>query len=867
MSDERPQGRKRNIKGTGSGLNRRGEGQNTGPVGSTGNKPGQDSGHQAPQSGPGPGQNNGRQTFTETQTTGSYGGKRSTGRSPLLIIIVIAILYFALRNGGLTGLLGGSGVEYPSSGDTVIVQTTPKPTATPQPAQTSSGLGAAIQQALMNSSTMDDWKEPANVQSVNTAVAAAARDKYTVIRGGGKDTVTVMVYMIGTDLESSGGMATKDLLEMTRATIGEKVNVIVYTGGCSRWNNNVVSNRTNQIYQVVSGSLKSLNNNAGAVSMVSPDTLASFISYCSKNFKADRYELILWDHGGGSISGFGHDQKFSSSGSMTLAGIKQALEKGGVKFDFIGFDACLMATLENALMLDPYADYLIASEETEPGTGWYYTNWLTKLSSNTSLSTVELGRMIVDDFVSACAQGAQGQSATLSVVDLAELSATVPAPFRAFSQSISEMIADNDYKQISVARSNTREFARSTAIDQIDLVHFASNLGTAEGKALSDAVLGAVKYNRTSSNMNNAYGLSVYFPYRKMSNVDKAIKTYSAIGMDDSYSQCIRDFAGLQSSGQIATGGSSTSPYSSLFGDLSQYGLYGSYGSSSGSGYGSSSGSYSYSDSYELIGSLLESFLGSSSSGSDYLFGRSMNTEDTAAYIAGNLFDPTALKWTKNASGEYVISLSEEQWSLVTELDLCVFYDDGQGYIDLGLDNVFEFDDNGDLLAPEMAWLCLNGQIVPYYREYTTGRGSAQVSTGYIPVRLNGERAELLVVLDSEGEGSIAGVRMVYADGETETVAKSLTEAGEEVDLKNPGAVPAEESVRTLRSGDTLEFLCDCYRYDGSYEDSFLLGEPMVVKGECEIYDAYLPEGSYLVLYRFTDIYGQHYWSLPLPVG
>ena len=112
-------------------------------------------------------------------------------------------------------------------------------------------------------------------------------------------------------------MATKDLLEMTRATIGDKVNLIVYTGGCTRWNNNVVSTRCNQIYQVVTGNLKVLKNNAGTGSMTDPDTLADFIAYSAKNFPANRYELIFWDHGGGSVSGFGYDQRYGSKSSMT----------------------------------------------------------------------------------------------------------------------------------------------------------------------------------------------------------------------------------------------------------------------------------------------------------------------------------------------------------------------------------------------------------------------------------------------------------------------------------------------------------------------------------------------------------------------
>ncbi len=865
MEDNRPEGRKKRIEGEGSGLYRRGEGLNTGPVGSG--------------EGIRPNKTEGGKPFSENQGGGNYNGRRSGGgKGPLLIVVLLLLLLFGGK-GTLSSLLGGGEVSYVQP-TPAAVQTTPKPTPkpTPRPSQAPavSGISDSVMQGLFGASTQSDWKDPANTSAdASQTVAAGARRKFTTIRGKGNDVVTIMVYMCGTDLEAKGGMATKDLLEMTRATISDKVNLIVYTGGCTRWNNNVVSTRTNQIYQVVSGSLKPLNSNAGNASMTDPDTLAGFISYCAKSFPANRYQLILWDHGGGSVSGFGYDQKYISSGSMSLAGIKEALEKGGVKFDFVGFDACLMGTLENGLMLSNLADYLIASEETEPGTGWYYTNWINKLSANTSIPTVELGKLIVDDFVSACASGAPGQSATLSVVDLAELARTVPPAFKAFSESISGMIADKEYSQVSAARSNTREFARSTAIDQIDLVHFASNIGNAEGQKLSQALLGAVKYNRTSSNINNAYGVSIYFPYRKLSNVDKAIRTYSAIGLDESYSQCIREFASLETSGQVSTGGYS-SPYSSLFGDLSQYGLYGSssgaYGGSSG-GYGSSSGgSYSSSDSIDLISSLIGAFLGGdtgsmpSIGSTDYLFGRTLSTEDTAAYIAENLFDPSALVWTENADGRRVIALSDEQWALVRELDLNMFFDDGSGYIDLGRDNVFEWDENGYLLEPEeLTWLTINGHFVAYYHEYTTGSGADRVDSGYVPVQLNGDRAELLISFDSEGRGSVVGVRSVYPDGKTDTVAKSLTALEAEADLNSVAPAAEEEgAVTMLRDGDTLEFLCDYYGYDGEYVNSYLLGEPMVVDGELKVYDAYLPAGGVLMTYRFTDLYQQHYWTLPI---
>ncbi|MBQ6146471.1 MAG: peptidase C11, partial [Clostridia bacterium] len=164
-----------------------------------------------------------------------------------------------------------------------------------------------------------------------------------------------MIYMCGTDLESKYGMGTSDLGEMVKATISDKVNVIVETGGCRAWKNNIVSSSVNQIYQVQTGGLRRLESDFGKSYMTDPDNLASFIQYCTKNFPADRNILIFWDHGGGSLSGYGYDEKQGSgfgvsADTMTLPEIDAALKKGGCVFDWIGFDACLMATLETAMV-------------------------------------------------------------------------------------------------------------------------------------------------------------------------------------------------------------------------------------------------------------------------------------------------------------------------------------------------------------------------------------------------------------------------------------------------------------------------------------------------------------------------------------
>ncbi|MBO6300279.1 MAG: peptidase C11 [Lachnospiraceae bacterium] len=773
---ETPRRREKNVTGSGNGVHKRGEGLGTGPVGS------------------GSGMGNG---------SGSGGPQRSGGGGRLGLIIAVVVMLLG-GGGGLGAFLGGgSSSDGGSTGGDLI--------STVAQSALSGGLGNGALNQLSGISS--SWGEDANTGKLNNEVAAEARARYTEILGDGKDTVTIMVYMCGTDLESKYGMATNDLKEMSDATLSDQVNIIAYTGGCRQWKTNGISNSTNQIWQVKKGGMNLLEENMGNGAMTDPANLTAFIKYCAENYPANRQMLIFWDHGGGSLSGYGYDETHASSGSMTLSGIQSALKNAGEKFDFIGFDACLMATVETDLMISNYADYIIASEETEPGVGWYYTNWLTDLSGNTSMPTIEIGKKIIDDFVDVCDRSCRGQKTTLSIVDLAELSQTLPDDFKAFSQSTSGLIAQKQYNVVSDARVSSREFAQSSHIDQIDLVNFAKNLNTEEGNALAQTLLSAVKYNRTSSNMTNAYGVSVYFPYQKTSSVSKASKIYEDIGVDTEYSDCIREFAGMQGAGQAA--GGMSSPVSMLGG-------------------GSADGMQSLEAILSLVSGLSTS-------------GRSISDEDAANFVFENQLDASKLVWQDNGKGDKVISIPADQWALVHDLNLNLFVDDGEGYIDMGLDNLFDVDENGNLVADlSGTWVSINDQPVAYYHTDTVEEdGDAYTVTGYVPAMLNGERVKLILIYDDENPwGYIAGADLNYDPSVTETQARGLVE---------------------LQPGDTLEFLCDYYAYDGSYLDSYYLGEPMTVTEDMKISDTLL-DSKCLVMYKFTDIYNNNYWSERLTI-
>lgn len=797
MENNRPRGREKHVTGPGKTVQKRGEGLGTGPVGDAGGR-------------------GERREETGTRSAGTRGG----GGLKLIALLLVLLLG---GGGGLSVLMGG-----PSGGQTAPPQTS---SAGQQPAQSGTSADwAELLGGLGGGSVSSGWQGENNSGRLNAEVAPGARNKYTKLLGDGADTITIMVYMCGTDLESRSGMGTADLQEMLDARFGRNVNLLVYTGGCKAWKNSAVSSSVNQIWQVKDGGLACLEKDLGSVSMTDPGTLSGYIRWCEENYPASRYGLILWDHGGGSVSGYGYDEKFASSGSMDLAGLDRALKDAEMKFDFIGFDACLMATAETALTMAQYADYLIASEETEPGVGWYYTDWLTSLGQDTSMPTIRIGKNIVDSFVDTCAQKCRGQLTTLSVVDLAELEATLPGVLTDFSRSTAGLIKEKQYQTVSDARGGAREFAQSSKIDQVDLVHLARNLGTKEGERLAEVLLSAVKYNRTSSNMTNAYGLSIYFPYRKPATVDRAASAYRQIGMDETYTQCIRQFASLEVQGQAASGGTA-SPLPALQGLL---------------GAGSSGG--------DLAAALLSEFLGGSfgrvagltEDNTGFLSDRAMSEEDTLQYLTENRFPAETLTWQEGADGVPVLRLEEEQWALVQTLELNMFYDDGEGYIDLGLDNVYDFDEAGGLLGiNEGTWLAVNGQPVAYYHTATVDDGTNYTITGRVPVLHNGSRAELILVFDNERPGGfVAGVQSVYLNGETDTVAKNQT---------------------GLQSGDVLEFLCDYYSYDGDYQDSYLLGEALTVTEEELVISDVPLEGSTRAAYRFTDLFDQHYWTPVLP--
>ena len=223
---------------------------------------------------------------------------------------------------------------------------------------------------------------------------------------------TVMVYIIGTDLEANYGLATNDINSMINSGVGasDKIKVLVQTGGSVKWWYNDknpeknISNSLVQRYLIVNADQENdgikLLETPGKISMAEARTLQEFIVWGEKNYPADRYILVMWSHGGGCNWGIGTDANYDQA-AMGLNAIQQAIKTArastGKALDIISFDTCLNAEVEIANSLKSEGRFLVASEDV--ATGWAWKEWLAWLVENPKSTSDAIGECIVSTYI------------------------------------------------------------------------------------------------------------------------------------------------------------------------------------------------------------------------------------------------------------------------------------------------------------------------------------------------------------------------------------------------------------------------------------------------------------------------------------
>ncbi len=337
------------------------------------------------------------------------------------------------------------------------------------------------------------------------------------LAAGQQDTWSVFVYLCGTDLESEDGAATDNLQEMMAVNLPDSIHVVVETGGTARWQTSGIDSKKLQRWEVTNRGL-SLVDSFKLASMGAAQTLGDFLNWGVQQYPADHYMVVFWNHGGGSASGLAFDELFNDD-SLSIKELSDGLGMANATFEVIGFDTCLMATLENAAAIAPYGNYMVASEETEPGGGWDYTAWLKYLASNPDADGLALGKEICDSYMTKCNREGEGEMATLSVTDLSAID-DLSEKFDAMAAEMTGVTADiTTYQTFVQGVKKAENYGGNNAYEgytnMVDLGDFAintENVLSDTALTLLDSLFAAVKYNVKGVSRSEANGLSVYYP-------------------------------------------------------------------------------------------------------------------------------------------------------------------------------------------------------------------------------------------------------------------------------------------------------------------------------------------------------------------
>ena len=356
--------------------------------------------------------------------------------------------------------------------------------------------------------------------------------------GGTREGRTLFIYMCGSNLETKQGLASKNIDELLAADKGD-INIVIQTGGAGIWRHHGISADKIQRYEIKDGKLKLLKS-LEQKNMGEADTLTDFLKWGQKNYPTKSNMLILWDHGGGSAKGVCFDENYSFD-ALTLTELKSALKKANLnnKFDIIGFDACLMASIETAAMVKDYAKYMIASEEIVPSGGWDYKTVVKAFASGKSEK--KIGKQICDSFMKKCKDHEQELYSTLSVFDLSKLKPMIKK-FSEAAEYLNRVAGTKNYfSQVLNAARQSEKFGvdnvfdgSSNMVDFIDFSNLVIIFDLFAYKEKDDFVV----YSVNSGERNNS-GVSFFYP---LSVEQKEIEEYISLGICKEYNDFLSKY-------------------------------------------------------------------------------------------------------------------------------------------------------------------------------------------------------------------------------------------------------------------------------------------------------------------------------------
>ena len=369
---------------------------------------------------------------------------------------------------------------------------------------------------------------------------------------------TIMVYMNGSDLEGDYGAATADLWEMMDALKvmeqegkSPSLHVVVEAGGSTRWELDEMDGVPYARFPLTGDGISSMES-MEIRNMGDADTLTDFINYGVRSYPANHYGLILWNHGGGPVGGYGSDSHFDGDG-LSLEEIREALGHSVMAdsaFDFVAFDACLMGSAETAGCLDGYADYVIASPELEPQHGYDY-RWMTALGDSLP-PDMEWGEAVGRSMVEA--YGACYASSTapvaMSLLDMKEYPAFHEV-FHQYVDGIPEKLREELYGELGRDRMKMLAFGSRQAggspelVDVLEFLNACQRVYPDENafQTLKDRMRRLVAKQWAKGYPVNPSGLTIYLPSGSNPYLSEALETYDTTGFCSAYRRLTDGYA------------------------------------------------------------------------------------------------------------------------------------------------------------------------------------------------------------------------------------------------------------------------------------------------------------------------------------
>jgi hypothetical protein len=372
-------------------------------------------------------------------------------------------------------------------------------------------------------------------EAVSTAIEPSATE--TVNNTSGLPEWTIMVYSAADDVVLEENMWF-DVNEMELVGSTDQMNVVVqidrYEGaftGDGDWTEarRYLITQDSDLSHIASPIVESL----GEIDTGDPQTLIEFVTWSMEQYPAQKYALVMSDHGGGWTGGF--SDMSAGDSALTMPEIVSAMDEiraatGVDKFELLGFDACFMGQIEVYGSLYPYSNYMVASEEVIPAYGWSYAAWLGELAQNPAMDGSGVAESIVSTYVVTDTYltevratpediSQEESTTTLSAIE----SARMPDVIEAMNDFISA-IAFIDQEQVAEARTYTRKyfslFGDDAAPTFLDLSNFAGILrertddqdvlqAAAELKA---AISSAVVSEKHGEDMAGSNGIAFHFP-------------------------------------------------------------------------------------------------------------------------------------------------------------------------------------------------------------------------------------------------------------------------------------------------------------------------------------------------------------------